>query len=183
MKMKACTKCKLSKPLNDFYTIVHKGIQRLKAKCRRCHYLDARDYQKAHPWLSSYHSARTRCVNSGHEAYHRYGGRGIKLLMTTSDFKKLWFRDNASSMMQPSIDRKDNDKNYTVTNCRFIEKVKNTKHLRIPWNKGLTKETDFRVAEYGKNSSITKQQKTKERKYGYKENRWLQVCFRSRCYS
>ena len=33
----------------------------------------------------------------------------------------MYIRDKAHLMKKPSIDRKDNDKNYTLENCRFIE--------------------------------------------------------------
>lgn len=44
-----------------------------------------------------------------------------------------------------------------------IQKMKQTiieqyKNGRIPWNKGLTKETDERVAQYGRKNSITRKQ-------------------------
>lgn len=83
--------------------------------------------KKERPWEVSYHNARTRCINSKHEHYKYYGGRGIKFLMTIEDFKRLWLRDKAYLMIKPTIDRKENNGNYTFENCRFIELVDNLK--------------------------------------------------------
>jgi len=40
--------------------------------------------------------------------------------------KELWFRDKAYNLKRPSIDRKNNNEDYTFENCRFIELGKNT---------------------------------------------------------
>jgi len=79
------------------------------------------------PWYESYRGARYRCKNEAHEAYHRYGGRGIMFLLTEEEMNKLWIRDNAVKMEQPSIDRVDNDGNYEYENCRFIERGDNSR--------------------------------------------------------
>ncbi len=85
-----------------------------------------KNYYKKNPWLKSFWCAKYRCNDKNGVAYNRYGGRGIKVLMTKEDFKKLWFRDKAYLMKKPSIDRVDNDGNYEYKNCRFIEKSLNS---------------------------------------------------------
>jgi len=50
-----------------------------------------------------------------------YGGKGIRNFISYAELSFLWDRDNASSMKRPSIDRIDNNKNYELSNCRFIE--------------------------------------------------------------
>jgi hypothetical protein len=88
-----------------------------------------RKYKVNHPWVAHYHNALARCRNKNHRKYKYYGGKGILLLMTADDFKTLWLRDKAYTLKRPSIDRVDSDKNYEISNCRFIELEKNT------WNK------------------------------------------------
>jgi hypothetical protein len=73
------------------------------------------------PWRISLYAARTRCSNPNHVGYCRYGGRGIRCLLTEADVKHLWIRDNAGGLKKPSLDRIDNKKDYTLENCRFIE--------------------------------------------------------------
>lgn len=85
-----------------------------------------RQYQKARPWYFSYSSAKSRCTNKNVNCYNRYGGRGIKFLLTQLDVVYLWKRDNAILMKQATLDRINNDKHYEISNCRFIEKSLNS---------------------------------------------------------
>ena len=82
-------------------------------------------WHKENPWAHHCYSAKTRCTNPNVKDYSRYGGKGIKFLMTVSDFRYLWLRDRAYKMEKPSIDRKNGKGNYTLKNCRFIENFLN----------------------------------------------------------
>jgi hypothetical protein len=64
-------------------------------------------------------------VNPRNGRYHRYGGRGIKFLLSKAGAAFLWERDGAAMLRMPSIDRLDNDGDYTLENCRFIEMSEN----------------------------------------------------------
>lgn len=77
------------------------------------------------PWYRFLHWARNRCRYPSSKMYHRYGGRGIKCLLTHQEVKILWERDKASKLKRPSLDRIDPDKNYEFENCRFIELEEN----------------------------------------------------------
>jgi len=79
------------------------------------------DYNKKYPWLSHYYCARSRCEKPNNASYKNYGGKGIKFKLTKEQIKKLWIRDNANNLDRPSIDRKYSYKDYTFSNCRFIE--------------------------------------------------------------
>jgi len=96
-------------------------------------YIEKRN--KERPWIKHYMSARRRCLDKKIIRYINYGGRGIKFLLTMEEIKTLWFRDRAWLLKKPSINRKDNDGNYTFENCEFIEKGKNS----IERNKRITK--------------------------------------------
>ena len=98
----------------------HKG-------CRVCSNIALKKYKTTYPWKRHFSRAKARCQNKNTTNYCRYGGRGIKFLMTKEDFKFLWFRDKAYNMKKPSTDRIDNDGNYELSNCRFIEQSENGK--------------------------------------------------------
>lgn len=79
------------------------------------------------PWLNSYKNAQQRCINSNRKDYKNYGGRGIKFLLTHQECEELWFRDKGWLLKKPSIDRKDNNRDYDFDNCCFIELNLNVK--------------------------------------------------------
>ena len=119
-KTKFCTKCKHEKFLDDFSA--HKGRKDGKDSwCKNCCKIIRKEFYRRNPWLIIFDHIKQRCNNPKCKAFKWYGGRGIKCLITIEEIKKLWLRDKAKLLKRPSIDRKDNDGNYTLKNCRFIE--------------------------------------------------------------
>ena len=71
-----------------------------------------------------------RNITSRLSNIHLYKNRAylknkVKNFLTLNDLEYLWFRDKAYLMKQPSIDRIDSSKNYTLKNCRYIELKEN----------------------------------------------------------
>jgi len=145
--MKKCSQCGLIKELEQFGLTKRVGRSKdsRRSECRTCKGRRDAEYSRKHPekkkegvkkweaknpWYFSCKHARARCNNPNHKCYKRYGGRGIKMLLLLQDVKELWLRDRAFEMKKPSLDRVDNDKNYTVENCRFIEFAKNLERGR-----------------------------------------------------
>ena len=158
---KYCPRCKRTKNIDDFGKDSHTkdGFSSYCKECRRKlavkysrehkeqkkkymvmyrkeHKEQAKEWMLQHPWCSHYYHAKRRCLNPNHSAYKYYGGRGIKFLCSVDDFKKVWFRDKAYLLGNPTIDRIDNNGNYELDNIRFIESVDN---IAKSWKERRTK--------------------------------------------
>ncbi len=85
----------------------------------------------------------TRCNNPNNRAYHRYGGRGIRICDEWHSFKQFekWALSNGYREGL-TIDRIDNDKGYSPDNCRFVtyrENNQNRGNNRNVTYNGVTK--------------------------------------------
>lgn len=147
-KLKQCTKCRKIKSFTQFY-LNKNSKNKLTCECKQCrnkvikkhrnqnkkYYQNYRksyekQVRKIIPWKLYYKSAKGRCENINTKGYKNYGGRGIKFLLTLEEVKKLWFEYCAWRLIKPSLDRIDNDGNYTYDNCQFIEMKRNAKFTR-----------------------------------------------------
>lgn len=90
-----------------------------KRTCEKPKIRNARNYRwkKLHPEFRSFEAMKKRCNNKNSEHYPRYGGRGIKVLLTS------WHDIVDAIGPWPgkgySIDRIDNDGYYEASNIRW----------------------------------------------------------------
>lgn len=73
---------------------------------------------------------RVRCRDKNYHAYHRYGGRGIKVCDRWDDFK-YFFEDMGeapSSIHQ--LDRINNDRDYSPDNCKWSTPKENANNRK-----------------------------------------------------
>lgn len=147
MNTKICTKCKIEKELNEFNKRRSRpnglGVVSHCKKCEQNYYLENKEKidtrnknndvkrKQTFPWKLVLKSIKTRCNNLNEISYQWYGGRGIKCLITAEELKEIWFRDKAYEMKNPSIDRKNNDGDYEINNCQFIEMPQNSRQNAI----------------------------------------------------
>ena len=104
-----------------------------QVNCRECKKESYYKWFGNNPWATHLKKAKGRCRDLDNP---HYGGKGIKMLLTLSNIKYLWFRDMASLMDRPSLDREDPDKNYSMGNCKFMELRDNIRKDKIKWKRG-----------------------------------------------
>lgn len=94
-----------------------------------------------HPLYHIWTSMRQRCINPKDAAYHKYGGRGIKVCKRWSKFENF-YEDMGPRPKGKSLDRINNSKGYSPSNCRWathIEQALNTRQsIKITMG-GVTK--------------------------------------------
>ena len=92
---------------------------------------------------NSYYSMKARCGNPNNTEYARYGGRGIKVCDPWLESFENFYADMGDKPgPEYSIDRRDNDGDYTPENCRWAtptEQANNTSRSRFITVRGVTK--------------------------------------------
>ena len=89
----------------------------------------------------SWKSMRARCLCKNNKDYPRYGGRGITIDDSWSDFA-VFHADMGDMPETYTLDRIDNDGNYGPKNCRWADSVtqrENSSTVRLITYRGVTK--------------------------------------------
>lgn len=78
------------------------------------------------------HAIKQRCTNPNHALYKWYGARGIKVCVEWLSDTGLFVQWAVSNGYKEglTIDRIDNDKDYTPDNCRWVTNLENQRNKR-----------------------------------------------------
>ena len=89
-----------------------------------------------HPLYKRWENMKTRCYNKDHISYKDYGSRNITICnewINSPDIFIKWGLTNGYKK-ELDIDRRDNDKGYSPSNCRFVTRQVNSLNKRTRKN-------------------------------------------------
>jgi hypothetical protein len=90
------------------------------------------------PENNSWRSMMTRCYNKNYPKYRNYGGRGIKVCLRWHKFENF-FNDMGVREKGKTLDRINNNKNYSPKNCRWADNRQQS----------LNKRTSRKITAFG----------------------------------
>jgi len=97
----------------------------------------------SHPIYNVWAGMKTRCYNPNYQQWKDWGGRGIRVCAEWRESPKAfieWALENGYKKGL-TIDRKENDGDYTPDNCRFIiraENGRNNRQTKLNWDAATT---------------------------------------------
>lgn len=102
---------------------------------------------------------RARCNYTKHEAYARYGGRGIKVCERWHTFENFLADMGRRPDLTHTLDRIDNNAGYSPDNCRWAnrrDQILNSRAARYLEFRGETLNVKAMAARYGLSHQLLK---------------------------
>lgn len=114
----------------------------------------------------------TRCRNIGAPDYGRYGGRGIKVCDRWTEFTNFYADMGDRPGSDYSLDRIDNDGDYSPDNCRWATATE--QHRNTSTNRLMTKDGEtMSVASWSDRTGIPRGVLYDRIRYGWDDDRAL----------
>jgi hypothetical protein len=132
----------------------------LRFTANRKHGFLSKKNKHKYKFYRAYHSMLSRCFDKNNTDYHHYGGRGITVCARwqgLSGFENFVTDMFSSFVLGLTLDRVDNEKDYSPENCRWANRSVQTANTRRNINITANGETRI-IAEWSRRTGLTSNQ-------------------------